>query len=163
MNEQPRSAPIEGAIERRCLVAVFQPRLVLAKGLTWPQRAFVVKGKEYRDVGLGEWTGFYDWLRAADGSLLGVRYWLNSSTEFLATYANSLRYVIVDPSRSIEVYFSDHRAFEPKLSCDQAFLYDAVFRAADGEYAIAFGSEDLSTADLNALDQLGLHPAESIP
>ncbi len=161
MNEQPNSGQIESAIERPCLVAVLQPRLVLAKGLTWPQRAFVVHGKEYRDVGLGEWTGFYDWLRAADGSLLGVRYWLNASTEFLATYTASLSYVIVDPSRSIEVYFSDRRALEPKLSCDQAFLYDAVFRAGDGEYAIAFGAEDLSTADFNVLEQSGLHPAES--
>jgi hypothetical protein len=124
-------------------------------------KGFRRQRKEYRDAGLGEWTGFYDWLKAADGSLLGVRYWLNASTEFLATYAAGLAYVIVDPSRSIEVYSSDRRALEPKLSCDQAFLYNAVFRAGDGEYAIAFGAEDLSAADFNILEQSGLHPAES--
>lgn len=161
MTDQSDSVPTEGSRERPCLVALLQPRLTLAKGLTWPQRAFVVSGKEYRDAGFGEWTGFYDWLRASDGALLGVRYWLNASTEFLEVYARHLPYVSIDPSRCIEVYFSDQRAFEPKLSTDQAFLYDALFRAADGEYAIAFGAEDLCGADYEILERAGMQSAEA--
>lgn len=161
MKKQPSSVQTERSRERPCLVALLQPRLTLAKGLTWPQKAFVVNGKEYRDAGFGEWTGFYDWLRAPDGALLGVRYWLDTSTEFLEVYARNLSYVSVDPSRSIEVYFSDRRAFEPRLSADQAFLYDALFRAADGEYAIAFGAEELSLADFEVLDKSGMQSAEA--
>jgi hypothetical protein len=59
------------------------------------------------------------------------------------------------------VYFSDQRAFEPKLSADQAFLYDALFRAADGEYAIAFSAEELSGADFEILEQSGMQSAEA--
>ena len=160
MKDQSNSVPADGSRERPCLVALLQPRLTLAKGLTWPQRAFVVSGKEYRDAGFGEWTGFYDWLRASDGTLLGVRYWLDTSTAFLEVYARNLPYVSVDPSRCIEVYFSDQRAFEPKLSADQAFLYDALFRAADGEYAIAFGAEDLGGTDFEILERAGMLSAE---
>ena len=67
----------------------------------------------------------------------------------------------VDPSRSIEVYFSDRRAFEPRLSVDQAFLYDALFRTADGEYGIAFGAEELSLGDFEVLAQSGMRSAEA--
>jgi hypothetical protein len=152
---------IERSRERPCVVALLRPRLTLAKGLTWPQKAFVVNGKEYRDVGLGEWTGFYDWLRGSNGNLLGVRYWLDSSTNFLEAYTRNLAYVSIDPSRCIEVFFSDQRTFEPKLSCDQAFLYDALFRSGDGEYAIAFGAEELSGADFETLEKSGTQWAEA--
>jgi hypothetical protein len=161
LKEQSSSVQSDRSRERPCIVALLKPRLTLAKGLSWPQRAFVVDGKEYRDAGFGEWTGFYDWLRASNGALLGVRYWLDASTKFLEGYARNLPYVSVDPSRCIEVYFSDQRAFEPKLSADQAFLYDALFRAADGEYAIAFGAEELSGADFEILEQSGMQSAEA--
>ena len=34
-------------------------------------------GKGFVDGGLGDWIGFYDWLRTRDGKLLGVRSWLD--------------------------------------------------------------------------------------
>ena len=148
-------------IKRPCLITLLKPQVALARGLSWPQKAFIVDGKKYFDAGYGEWTGFYDWLRSSDGALLGVRYWLDKSTQFLEVYARKLSYVRVDPSRCIEVYFSDQRAFESKLSADQAFMYDALFRAVDGEYAIAFGAEDLSEEDLAFFEQSGMLSAEA--
>lgn len=131
---------------------LLRPQLALAKDLTWPLQGFAVDNTEYHDVGLGEWTGFYDWLRDSDGGLLGVRYWLNSGTEFLVSHTQTLPYVS-RASNHIEIYFSERRVVDPKLSCDQAFLYDALFRSSHEEYAIAFGTEDLSRVDLEKLEE----------
>jgi hypothetical protein len=83
---------------------------------------------------------------------LGVRYWLNEETEFLAQHVHGLAYVIVDPSRFIEIYFSHRRDVEPQRSADQDFLYDPVFRSDEGEYALGFAIEDLSESELRSID-----------
>ena len=69
-------------------------------------------------------------LRLAEGKLLGVRYWLDQGTEFLVDHTKRVEYVQAVPSRHIEIYFSERRAIDPRLSCDQAFLYDAIFLVA---------------------------------
>lgn len=144
---------VKSPADRPCLLVVLRPKLTLAKSPAWPLKGFALDSKEYRDAALGEWTGFYDWLRDADGSLLGVRYWLNEGTEFLAQQAHALDYVSVDPSRFIEIYFSDRRQVAPKLSADQDFLYDPVFRSDDGEYALGFAMEDLGESDLRNIEK----------
>lgn len=133
---------------RPCLIVVLKSNLTLAESPAWPLKGFALDGKEYRDAALGEWTGFYDWLRNPNGVLLGVRYWLNEGTERLVQQAHVLDYVRVDPSRFIEIYFSDRRDIEPKLSADQEFLYDAVFRSDNGQYALGFAMVGLSESDL---------------
>jgi hypothetical protein len=130
----------ENAEARECLLVILQPELVLAKIRPWPLFGFVCEGRYYRDSELGEWTGFYDWLRDADSNVLGVRYWLSSETEFLAGYAKDLPYVQIVPSQAVEIYFSGQRTINQSLSCDQDFLYDGIFRSDDGTYAIGFGT-----------------------
>jgi hypothetical protein len=137
---------------RLCLLVILRPKLTLAKSPGWPLKGFALNGKEYRDAALGEWTGFYDWLRAADGTLLGVRYWLNEETEFLTQEAEGLPYANVDPSRFVEIYFSDRRDIEPQQSADQDFLYDPVFRSDDGEYALGFAIKDLNESELRSIE-----------
>lgn len=138
--------------ERTCLLVILRPQLVLAKNLKWPLKGFICEGTLYRDAGLGDWTEFYDWLRDSDGNMLGVRYWLRSDTEFLVEYAKGRDYIQTDPPRQIEIYFSERRGANAKLSCDQDFLYDAVFRSESGDYAIAFGMGGLSESDLDRLE-----------
>jgi hypothetical protein len=130
---------------------ILRSQLTLAKDLRWPLKGFAVGDKRYHDAGFGAWTAFYDWLRDSEGKLLGVRYWLEQDTEFLVDYTKRLGYVEAVPARHIEIYFSERRAVDPKLSCDQAFLYDAIFRSDDGEYAIGFGVEELSDDNLRSL------------
>jgi hypothetical protein len=150
---QSLSKPREGPNRRPCLLVILQPQLTLARHLRWPLKGFVVGNKQYLDAAFGDWTGFYDWLRDADGNLLGVRYTPFEDTEFLIEHTEKLSYVKADPSRHIEIYFSESRAVEAKLSCDQEFLYDAVFRSDDGDYAIGFGTEELSEANLHSLEK----------
>jgi hypothetical protein len=139
---------------RQCLLVLLRPQLALAKNLQWPLKGFVSDGKRYSDLGLGDWTEFYDWLRDSDGNVLGVRYWLRVDTEFLINYAKGMDYVQADSLRHIEIYFSERRRTNPQLSCDQDFLYDAVFCSDDGEYAIAFGTGGMSESDLRSLGNL---------
>jgi hypothetical protein len=139
------------ATGRPCLLLILRSQLTLAKDLKRPLKSFVVGKKQYHDAGFGEWTVFYDWLRDSDGKLLGVRYWLEQDTEFLVDYTKRLGYVQAVSTRHIEIYFSERRAVDPKLSCDHAFLYDAIFRSDDGEHAIGFGVEELSDDNLRTL------------
>jgi hypothetical protein len=141
MNEEAESK--ERAIARPCLIALLNAELALVGGLHWPLRGFTVGETRYGDAGYGDWTGFYDWLRSPHGRVLGVRYCLQDYTEFLLGYTEKLAYVLAKPSHYIEVYFSDEREFDPRVSDDQDFLYSAIFRSSDGSYAIAFGAEDL--------------------
>jgi hypothetical protein len=126
---------------------------MLARDLRWPLKGFFIGNKRYLDTDFGHWTGFYDWLRDADGNLLGVRYTPFEDTEFLIDHTTKLPYVKTAPLRYIEIYFSEKRAIDAKRSCDQEFLYDAVFRSDDGDYAIAFGIEELSEVDLQGLEK----------
>lgn len=142
----------ESSLGRACLIVVLKSKLALAESSVWPLKGFVLNGKEYHDAALGEWTGFYDWLRDPNGYLLGVRYWLNEGTEMLAQQARVLDYVSLKPSRFIEIYFSDRRDVDPKLSADQEFLYDPVFRSDDGEYALGFAMEGLGESDLRNIE-----------
>lgn len=75
----------------------------------------------------------------------------------------ALSYVKADPPRHLEIYFSHRREFDEKRSCDQEFLYDAIFRSDDGEYAIGFGMEELSESNLRSLEKAGAEWAVACP
>jgi len=153
MEPQSLSKTREKPGKRPCLLVILRPRLTLARDLEWPLKGFVVGDKRYLDASFSNWTGFYDWLRDADGNLLGVRYTPFEDTEFLIEHTSRLAYAQTDPPRDIEIYFSEKRSFDEKRSCDQEFLYDAVFRSDDGDYAIGFGIEELSETDLYSLEK----------
>jgi hypothetical protein len=82
---------------------------------------------------------------------LGIRYWVQDDSEFLAELAMELPYAQVTPSRHIEIYFSDLRCADPNLSCDQTSLYDEIFHADDGAYATGFAMDDLSESGIESL------------
>jgi hypothetical protein len=144
-----------------CLLVMLQPQLTLAKIRPWPLAGFICEGRHYRDVGLGEWTAFYDWFRDPDSNILGVRYWMDSETEFLADYAKDLPYIQIDPSRNLEIYFSERRTISQLHSGDQEFLYDAIFRSDDGQCAIGFGIGWLNDAEILSLQNTGARWAEA--
>ena len=147
------SKPHVSLLGRPCLLVILSPQLTLAKNLHWPLKGFLVNNKRYVDTAFGDFTGFYDWLRDADGNLLGVGYTPCEDTKFLVEHTEKLSYVKADRSPHIEIYFSEKRAIDAKRSCDQEFLYDAVFRSDDSDYALGFGIEELSETDLHRLEK----------
>lgn len=141
---------------RPCMFVVLGNELTLAKELRWPLQEVTVGDATYEDAGFGNWTAFYDWLRSSDSTLLGVRYWLRDDLVFLEGTTKELGYVKSDPGRYLEIYFFDRRDVDPQRSADQEFLYDAVFRSSDGTYAIGFGMEGLTDADIEHLTKSGV-------
>jgi hypothetical protein len=140
--------------QRDCLIVVLGERVKLAKGL-WPLSNFVSDGKVYGDIGAGDFTEFYDWLRNSSGQVLGVRYYLCADTEFLMNYADARDYMLSTDGgtfKYVEIYFTERRDVDPLLSCDQGFLYDPVFRS-DEEIAIAFDMGWLSESELRSLEE----------
>jgi hypothetical protein len=85
-----------------------------------------------------------------------VRYWLRDDLAFLEETTKELCYVKADPGRHLEIYFFDRRDVDPQRSGDQEFLYDAIFRSDGDSYAIGFGIERLSEADLARLEASGI-------
>lgn len=113
--------------------------------------AFEHDGRCYRDAGLGNFSGFYDWLRDAGGSVIGVRYLPFEASRAVCDAVVTFPYVDVTANHSsLAVFFSAERAFDPASSDDQAFGGNRVFVAADGAYALTF--------DLDSLDE-GERPA----
>jgi len=144
----------DSSTDRHCLLVLFRPKLTLATAFDWPFKRFRVEQTTYEDVGLGDWTGFYDWLRRGDGEVVGVRYWPATRNESLFDSAQSLAYVKIGTAGSLEIRFVPSDAVDAMRSADQEFLYDAVFRAPNGEWAIAFDTTALRESDLQRLRQL---------
>lgn len=120
------------------LVIVFKPQLTLALVVGHPMDELILGGVRYRDAGYGEWTGFYDWLRDSKGRVIGVRYWPDDARFLLDTLHLFPYAMIPDNKFFAEIYFSKTRAVAKKKSHDQDFLFDKIFVADNGEYAIAF-------------------------
>lgn len=114
------------------------------------------------DSGLGEWTGFYDWLRTDVGMLIGVRYWPFEQAEFLLRAVPEEGAIRLDQRGALLIFFSDQRRFAEHLSDDQAFEESRIFSSA-GEYSILFGCSAVSSEEngmLNALAQTTRHARE---
>jgi hypothetical protein len=111
--------------------------------------AFEHAGRCYQDAGLGDFTGFYDWLRAADGRVIGVRYLPFEASRAVCDAVAAFPYVDVTADRSsLVAFFSAERAFDPARSGDQAFGRNRVFVAADGAYALTFDAGSLNDAEI---------------
>lgn len=110
--------------------------------------AFEHAGRCYRDTGLGDFTGFYDWLRDASGGVIGVRYLPFEASRAVCDAVATFPYIDVTADRSsLAVFFSVERAFDPASSGDQAFGGNRVFVAADGTYALTFDAGALDNAE----------------
>ena len=127
--------------------------LAFVSGL--PEDGFDLDGEWYCDLGYGDWSGFYDWLRSSEGSVLGVRYWPD-----IWNLVNTLsRFQYVERSRTgsyCEIFFSSRRDFDRKRSADQAFIYDKLFRSDSGVYAIAFELSELADSQVARLREEAL-------
>ena len=98
---------------------------------------------------------FYDWLRDGNNQLLGMRVCRFADWEELCKSLAHLDGVVVAGDQiGVEIYLSEERAIEPALSCDQAFMYNELFRSRDGECVLAFGCECLGESDWKRLHDL---------
>jgi hypothetical protein len=136
----------------RYLLVLLRKKLTLAISDTRPTEILQVDSSTYRDLGHGDLTGFYDWLRKPNGELVGVCYSPLREIAFPFGTVARFSYVKVPSSPTyLEIYFGPDRAYDPKISDTQDFGDNWVYRSAEGELAISFDMHWLNEADFDRL------------
>ena len=113
-------------MKRQFLLVVVTPHLALAFVENLPDGKLTVNGIDYVDLGLGDWTGFYDWLREKSGQVCGVRYTpFPEFNHLLDRFPSDCSYLAF-PSRGsksyVEIFFTSSRDYEAEKSDDQEQL-----------------------------------------
>lgn len=113
-----------------------------------PLSSFSYKGQIYNGHIDSGFNGFYDWLRAQDGEVLGVEYFADGAYDDLINSIHWLPNVEVDfsPNRHpiIRIYFSSRRDYDELQSDDQEFGCNWMFQARSGEFALSFNGNNVS-------------------
>lgn len=146
----------ESSLSKRCLVAFLLPKLRLGIAGPWPLSSFCALNVTYKPLAFGDGLGFYDWLRDLDRRILGVRLWPFDLAYPTLASANTLDYVEVEAGKNISIHFVRHPQVASAFSCDQDFLYSALFGSERGDLAVAFGLEDLTAEETGSLRSLAV-------
>ncbi len=124
-----------------CLIVVCAEEIALAIAPHCPERFLRYANCRFDDEGFGDLTGFYDWLRNAEGLVIGVRYLPADELNFLLEELSELPYAEVDwRIRSVEFYFSRDRSVDASISNDQEFGDNRLLRSSSGTIAISFNA-----------------------
>ncbi len=152
MREQNKiSHELFGSESNACLIVILFPQLTVALSKTLPSQSFLISEGTFTDIGYGDWNGFYDWLRNKDGKLIGIRYWPFKEREFIFDILPSYSYMKVFPKKCLEIYLSEEREYDEKLSKDQEFGNDILFSSRNKDYAITFSTKLLKDDDINTI------------
>ena len=103
-----------------------------------PEREIELNGLRFEDSGLGDWLGFYDWLRTTSGNVIGVRLWLDEWNSHVDALGMCMNVSVPDGKKQVLVHFGAERDFEPAASDDQDFGANRLF-IGEG-YALTFNS-----------------------
>lgn len=141
-------------MEHDCVVLFLGPVLEVGTGTPWPLDCVEVGGRQLMNTGAGDVTGFYDWLRDAQGTLVGVRYWPFEGTLHILERVSNREYVRATTLKCVQIFLSGFVEVDESKSKDQAFQYSAMFLSGDGDCALVVGAEDLDERDLARLANL---------
>jgi hypothetical protein len=131
-----------------------RPALGFSSRSLWPE--FSLEGKKFSNPIRCKFTGFYDSVRDADDTYVGIScFSLGSLDElgpmlvpFLARL-KQLPYVDVWDDRVIKILLSDRfRPEQLKENGDQEFDESAVYWSEDGEFAMSFGTDLVTREEL---------------
>jgi len=119
----------------------------------FPDRPTEISGGESRfiDAGLGDWTGFYDWLRNSQSEIIGVRFCPFEQAQFLCELPALGQWVKITPQRALMVFFGSECDYREDLSDDQAFEEARILKSTAGRYALLLGCSDLENNELRVL------------
>lgn len=95
----------------------------------------------FRDAGVGDWLGFYDWLRTRSGEVIGVRLWVDEANEQLRAAGSCAGVVAGRDCFPLAIYFGESREFEDELSCDQDFGSNMLLVSANA-FAMTFNAPE---------------------
>jgi hypothetical protein len=125
-----------------------------ARIISWPATQVTVGDETFEDTGAGDTNGFYDYLRTAEGRIIGVRFMPFVEHAHLCEAAipgAGLRITGAPPATSLELYWGVEREFEDTRSADQYFDLNYVLRSPVQTYAVTFGLAHLDEDERAAL------------
>lgn len=132
------------------LVAALNSTLTLALLETAPPSDFHIGGVHFRDSGLGDFTGFYDWLRDLRGMPVGVRYCPSAEAEPVLSRV-ALRSYMRRQEACLEIVFQQHSKIDYSRSDDQSFGGNRIFVSEAGDVAVSFEAYFLSEDELRSI------------
>lgn len=139
----------------KSLVVIFHSQVSLALLEKDPDKTLEIGDQVYRDVGLGDFNGFYDWLRDRTKSPIGIRFWPFKEARFIIDKVRPYSYVTVDKDqKSLLIYFALGRKYEPRYSADQDFGNNRILSSAENADAVTFGLGVLTAQEIEALKSL---------
>lgn len=104
----------------------------------FPAYELIIAGERFDSVPVGEWLGFYDWLRAKNGKVIGVRL-APDEGEIPDHILGKLISVDARNSRSlIYIFFEYGEEVDPSISDDCDFGGNMIFEGDRGTVAIKF-------------------------
>ena len=85
----------------------------------------------FRDTGSGDWLGFYDWLRAGTGEVVGVRLWVDEPDGPIRAAAACCEVTANENLFPLVIQLGAARAFVDDLSDDQDFGANRLLASFD--------------------------------
>jgi hypothetical protein len=104
-----------------------------------PESTIQVDGLNLNDAGLGDWLGFYDWLRNKSKTVIGVRIWLDEENAHAVAIGECVNAVVAKAGKELSIFFGADREFEKSLSDDQDFGGNRLF-VGSSMYAFTFNA-----------------------
>jgi hypothetical protein len=114
-------------------------KVFINSNLSEKERTLSYDNIEFKEIPIGHFNGFYDWLRDFTGRIIGVRYFPFEDSNFLLNELVELNYSKIDKD-SVDIYFVDeeHRLINEDISDDQKFGENRIFKSATGKYFLTF-------------------------
>jgi hypothetical protein len=107
-----------------------------------------------RDSGLGSWTGFYDWLRRSEDSIVGLRYWPFEQAAALLQ-ATQTPGAAKTPDGALLFQFDADPNYDETISADQAFEESRLLVDSEtDELTFVFGCSDLTRGERASLTEM---------
>ena len=107
----------------------FLPKIYLIPEI--PEQQLTLDGLRYVDSGLGDWFGFYDWLRNTKAEVIGFRLWMDEVNVHLESLSKCQQ-VERGVHGEILVQFATGEEEYPPLSDDQDFGSNRLFLGENG-------------------------------
>jgi hypothetical protein len=138
-------------------VIVFRQRPEITVVPRYPENGFQCSGLTFTDIARDDSAGFYDWLRHADGRLIGVRYCTAPDYSDWPFVGDLLQLPYTSKTSGttscLEIFFGTDRTYLGPKSNDQDWGDNGLFQAQDGTYAITVALSRLSTMERGSLDE----------
>jgi hypothetical protein len=139
------------------IAVVLSPR---PKPISIPTNAafFDFAGERFEDTGLAQHNGFYDFLRARSGAIIGVRYEpFGDAALVLKTVPETegLKYHAGGKLGELILIWGPGKEFDPDTSVDQYFGNNIIYRGKpSGTLAVGFAIDPLSPQEVISFRQI---------